>query len=401
MNKSRRHFLKQTGMTLATCGAGGAVGLISSSSTHAKSTAAFPQPCSSSAWTKHGIVLRPDQPWEGDYIQDFLASVEPLENNRWRIWYAANSPSKGYVGMGIAEGVPGETMVKQRAVLSEGKPEDAPLAIGNIPKSWRLVAPTHIRLKDGRHRLYFFAGGKQGGRAVQRYLVAESGDGRRYTVIDPQRPCLYTVWDNTTDKKFQPGQKLEDILSNDGAAVYQLPDGTFEMYVQKLEPIDRDDPRYVEYDNIPGKVRFIDRLTSEDGIKFDKRERKILAPDKDDPIDTQFYMLTVTHTPQGRVGLLGWYRVQSGYMELQYCYSKDGIHWDRVRKPWIPRGKTGEPDSLTIYQPNSLVHHQDKWWFFYTGVNYTHSTQATPKPNEKPESCILLATTPSLWRTTP
>ena len=86
-------------------------------------------------------------------------------------------------------------------------------------------------------------------------------------------------------------------------------------------------------------------------------------------------------------------------MELQYCFSKDGIHWDRVRRPWISRGKPGEPDCVTVYQPTSMVQHDNKWWLFYSGVNYTHSTIKTSKPDEKPESCILLATTPSLWNT--
>jgi hypothetical protein len=234
---------------------------------------------------------------------------------------------------------------------------------------------------------------------VQRYLAADSDDGRRYRVLDPERPSLYTAWDNTTDKKFLPGQKLEDILTNDGATVYQLPDGTFEMYAQALEPIDATDPRYVPTDNIKDHVRFIDRLTSEDGVKFDQRQRKVLTPDKDDPIDTQFYQLTVTHTPRGRVGLLGWYRVQAGYMELQYTFSKDGIHWERFRQPWLPRGKEGEPDFVTVYPPSSIVYHDNKWWLFYTGVNYTHSTLQTPKPTDKPCSCVLLATTPSLWAT--
>ena len=358
----------------------------------------FPQPCSPDSWEKRGIVLEPDQDWEDQHIENFMSSVEPLDNGRWRIWYCANSPTKGYIGMAIAEGVPGEKMIKTRAVLSEDAPEDAPLAIGNVPKNWRLVCPTHIRLKNGRHRLYFFAEGRVHGKVAQRYLVAESDDGRRYRVLDHERPVLYTVWDTTTNKKFHPGQKLEDVLTNDGAVVYQLPDGTFEMYAQALERIDEGDPRYVAHDNIKGSVRFIDRFTSEDGIKFSHRQRKVLAPDKLDPVDTQFYMLTVTHTPRGRVGLLGWYRVQAGYMELQYAYSKDGVHWDRVRQPWIKRGQPGEPDSVTIYQPTSMVYHEKKWWLFYPAVNYTHSTVEAAKPGETKRSVIMLATTPSLFK---
>ena len=161
--------------------------------------------------------------------------------------------------------------------------------------------PTYLRLADGRHRLYFFAYGRQGKQSVQRYLAADSDDGRRIA-FRPDRPCLYSVWDNTKDKKFLPGQKLEDILTNDVATVYQLPDGSFEMFVQSLEKIGTDDPRYVAHDNLKGWVRSIDRFTSDDGVRFDKRQRKVLAPDGNDPVDTQFYHLAVTHTGAGRVG---------------------------------------------------------------------------------------------------
>jgi hypothetical protein len=169
------------------------------------------------------------------------------------------------------------------------------------------------------------------------------------------------------------------------------------MYVQALDPITEKDPRYVPYDNIKNGFRYIDRLTSEDGIRFDKRDRKILVPDKEDPIDTQFYMLTVTHTSRGRVGLLGSYQVRAGSMQMQYVYSQDGIHWERARYPWIKNGDPGERDSVTIYQPASMVFHDKKWWLFYTGVNYTHSTVETIKPGGEKRSVVMLATTPSLW----
>lgn len=396
MNESRRQFLIRSGFVAAAYGAGGLIHRTPTALGAATESSDFPQPCPASAWTKHGVIFEPDEPWEDHFIETFMASAEPLEGDRWRVWYSANSPQKGYIGMAFAEGVPGEKMKKTRAVLSEGEPEDAPFAVGNVPKGWRLVCPTHIRLKDGRHRLYFFAEGRGGGRVAQRYVAADSDDGRRYRIVDPERPVLYTVWDNTKDKKAYPGQKVDDITTNDGGVVYQLPDGTFEMFAQALEPIDDKDPRYVAHDNIPKGYRVIDRFTSEDGLRFGNRQR-VLRPDKEDPIDTQFYMLEVTHTPRGRVGLLGWYRVQSGSMELQYAHSEDGIHWNRVRRPWIPKGKPGEPDSVTVYAPTSMVHHDNKWWLFYSGVNYTHSTVKAINPDEEKRSVVMLATTPSLW----
>jgi hypothetical protein len=399
MNIGRRKFLVRATAATALYVTNGAGPFSAAANEELKDGKDSPKPCPAASWTKKGIVLQPDEPWEDQFIDASLSTVQPLENGRWRIWYAANAPrSNGVAGIAIAEGVPGERFVKHRALLSDGQAERAALSIGNLPRGWKPALPTYLRLADGRHRLYFFAYGRQGKQSVQRYLAADSDDGRRYRVLDPERPCLYSVWDNTKDKKFLPGQKLEDILTNDVATVYQLPDGSFEMFVQSLEKIGTDDPRYVAHDNLKGWVRSIDRFTSDDGVRFDRRQRKVLAPDHDDPVDTQFYHLAVTHTAQGRVGLLGWYRVGDGTMELQYAFSRDGLNWSRTRRPWINRGKAGEADSMTIYPPTSLVYHDNKWWLFYSAGNYTHSTLQTARPGEINRSVVMLATTPSLWQ---
>ena len=281
MNLNRRNFLTKSGTTLAACGLVGMIGEIPAALAAITGNDSFPQPCAFESWTKHGVVLRAEEPWEGSFIENFMSSAEPLDNGRWRLWYCANSPYKGYIGMAFAEGVPGEKMTRHRAVLSTSEPDtDAAFSVGNVPKGWRLVCPTHIRLKDGRHRIYFFAEGRQKQGVAQRYLAADSDNGKHYKIVDPDRPCMYTVGDSMPDKKLMPGQKLEDIRINDGAVVYQLPDGTFEMYAQNLEPIDKNDPRYVAHDNIPKGFRVIDRLTSDDGLKFGNRTRKVLARTK-------------------------------------------------------------------------------------------------------------------------
>jgi hypothetical protein len=76
-------------------------------------------------------------------------------------------------------------------------------------------------------------------------------------------------------------------------------------------------------------------------------------------------------------------------MELQYTHSNDGIHWNRVRQPWLKKGAAGEPDSVSLYQPTSMVFHDDQWWLFYTGVNYTHSTLKAAKEGEENRSSIF------------
>ncbi|MCY2989044.1 MAG: hypothetical protein NTY19_14410, partial [Planctomycetota bacterium] len=55
----------------------------------------------------------------------------------------------------------------------------APLAIGNLPPEWRPVQVVYLRLRNGHHRIYFWAHGP----GVVRYVAAESEDGRRYRVL--------------------------------------------------------------------------------------------------------------------------------------------------------------------------------------------------------------------------
>ena len=345
------------------------------------------EPCAPSAWTKHGVVLQPDEPWEGGFIQNLFSAAEPLDDGRWRLWYGVNQPRAAFKTIAIAEGRLGGKMTRHRAVLSSGEAEDAPLAVGNLPKGWQPVQPVHIQLHDGRHRLYFWAHDIPS--RIQRFLIADSADGRRYRVLDPEHPCMFSFYDKMS------AQAPPDQVSNDGITVYQLADGSFEMYVQTLLKIEeKTGPRYAAHDNLAGRLRVIDRLTSADGIRFSNRMR-VLQPDEFDPPDMQFYYFTVTHTDRGRVGMLGRYPVQAQHMDLEWCFSTDGIHWRRPhRSAWVPRGRPYEPDCFTVYPSRSIVQSEGQWWLFYTGVNYTHNQKQSYGPLR---SCLMWATTPSIW----
>jgi hypothetical protein len=63
-----------------------------------------------------------------------------------------------------------------------------------------------------------------------------------------------------------------------------------------------------------------------DGLIFETRHR-IIERDAEDPADQQFYYLAVTTTEKGRVGMLGHYRCAAQTMDLEWCFSSDGLKW--------------------------------------------------------------------------
>ncbi|MFH1920661.1 MAG: hypothetical protein ABIP48_12330 [Planctomycetota bacterium] len=393
----RRTFVKRA--TQAVAGLGSLTAVVTAGETSPQ------RPCPPSAWKKRGIVLESAE--KSGRVQSFTCPAEPLGDGGWRIWHSAYGPGIPF-NIGKAEGVLGEPMVRHMAVLSRGDPAEAPFAIGNLPEEWRPVQGVPLRLNDGRHRLYFWAHGP----GVVRYLAAESDDGRRYRVLDPHRPCLYHPFDRAVDGKVAAAAGLTrlagraskrpdgepaapaNLISNDATNVYQLADGSFEMYSVALVEVAKDDPAYIAHDNAAGWVRVIDRYASEDGLHWTDR-RRILVPDEHDPSDQQFYFLSVTHTPRGRVGVLGHYRVEAQTMDLEWCLSSDGIRWERpLRTPWISRGEPGEPDCYGIYAPHALVNHDGQWHLLYTGVNSAHNGKHA---HGDPTAVVMHATCDSIW----
>jgi hypothetical protein len=326
-----------------------------------------------------------------------------LDRGRWRIWYSACG---GTLNVAYAEGAPGEPWRKVPAITTSGRAGDGDLAIGNLPEGWNPTQVVHVRLKSGRHRLYFWAHGPD----VLRYLVAEGDDGKRYSVVDPLRPALYHPHDRAArgvpspdgvTLSWKPASRPAEeprapsrLVSNDATTIYQLDDGTFEMYSVALVEVPKDDPAYIPHDNIPGLLRVIDRYRSGDGLRFEDR-RRVVERDAGDPFDQQFYHLAVTYTPRGRVGMLGHYRVEAQTMDLEWCFSEEGSTWRRPhRSAWLPRGPEGEPDSYGVYPPSAIVRRDGKHHLFYTGVNSAHNGKRSHGP---PRSVILYATADSIW----
>jgi hypothetical protein len=353
-----------------------------------------------STWQKQGLMFKMDP---GVLVQNFTSPAYPLADGRWRIWCSLSGKEREK-NLAFAEGRPGGDWQVTEATLHEGEPpEDAAFAIGGMPAGWFPVQGVHLRLKAGGQRLYFWAHGPH----VVRYLAADSSDGKRYRVVNAASPCLYHPADRTVGgaaavaagltrralKVAQPeeGESLAPaaLITNDATNVYQLPDGSFEMYTVALVEVGKGDPRYAHQDNIPGLIRVIDRFTSPDGLTWSGRQR-VIEPDASDPVDQQFYFLSVTHTGVGRVGLLGNYRLDAQTIDLEACFSQDGVRWTRpYRQPLVSRGGEGSLDGFLLHAPHAMVQHEGKWWLFYTGGNFSHNHKQSYGPEHRG---IFLAT---------
>ncbi|MGV3659046.1 MAG: hypothetical protein ACO1TE_02645 [Prosthecobacter sp.] len=399
---SRRHVLKQLG--------GATLALTQGARSFAQQPA--PALVSADAWKKHGELFRHTGEPAGGWVQNFTSTVEPVEGGAWRVWSSISVPKeKGDLKqIGHHVGKPGGGWKHTTAVCTPGAPDaQAELAIGGMPEGWNPVQVVTLRLRDGRTRLYFWAHGK----GVVRYIAADSEDGRAFKVMNALTPCIYHPADRAVDgkaaaeaglarrarKKATPveGEPLAParLISNDATNVYQLPDGSFEMYSVGLMEVGKDDPRYAPQDNIPGLIRVIDRYTSADGLNWDNRQR-VITPDPKDPHDLQFYYLSVTHTDRGRVGLLGHYRLDAQSIDIEACFSTDGITWQREqRKPWITRDAAGATaGSYLLHAPHALVRRDGLWHLFYTGGNFSHNHKDA---HGMPDRAIMLATCEKLW----
>ena len=338
-----------------------------------------------SKWTQSKAIFIPRN---GEKISSFTCAAEP-QNDTWRIWYSVYG-ADGSFNIGFGNGKVGEEFSRNDALRNKEK-FDCGLNLIGLPEAWNPVQPVHIALPNGLERLYFWAHGD----GVVRYLVADSNDGINYKVLNSYNPCLYHPNDRAVDfdligsagltigkKKVQrpdfEAAAPEKLISNDATNVYLLPDGTFEMFTVGLIAVNKYDPRYVAHDNAAGLIRVIERRMSKDGINWSAGQR-IIEPDEQDPVDLQFYYLAVTHTEQGRIGMLGHYRVEAQTMDIEFCFSQDGIIWDRpFRKPGFKR----DAGIYGVYAPNSLVRKDDEWWMFYTSVNYTHNHGLASGPME-------------------
>ena len=351
-------------------------------------------------WEKGEVVLQSEKDL---MIQSFTSTIIPGADDSWKVWYSMHSRERKLYSFGYAQGKPEGLFKKTEMKISQNRSSSGLNIIG-IPEHWNLIQPVYIPLPDGKERIYFWTHAEEG---ICRYLTADSEDGINFYVNNIYAPCLYhpndravcvnslntaklTVYCHDKRKASPAGEPKASLnmLSNDATNVYLLPDGTFELYTVELLPVDKNHRAYVDNDPSAGLLRVIQRRTSIDGLNWSPGEI-VLEPDDKDPDDLQFYYLSVTHTPEGRIGMLGYYRVWEGTMDIEFCFSKDGICWERpCRGAGIQRKKGIE----CIYAPHSMIKKDNKYFLFHTSYNFTHHGVLSKEAKGRKKSEIAFST---------
>lgn len=335
-------------------------------------------------------------------IQNFTNTIIDMGSDGWRMWYSKCTSTEyhfGYMDMTVDFKV-------TRNVLAEitDTPGTSGLKIIGIPSHWNIIQPVYIRLPDGRERLYFWGHGSEG---VCRYEIAESTDGINYYVEDWRRPTLYhpndraitrdslkhsslTIYCHCMHKDPDPNEPeaSEDMLMNDATNVYLMPDGTFELYSADVKELPKDAPEPHQKDPV---IRFVQHRTSADGIHWSK-SRQVFFRDEKDPFDLQFYYMARNRLHNGnRIGFLGHYRSDPGTMDIECCFSKDGIDWKRTRIPNFPR----EKGIASVYASHGMIEKDGLYYLFYSAFNYTHhGIVDSESPYDQKHSWLKVATIP-------
>ena len=121
-------------------------------------------------------------------------------------------------------------------------------------------------------------------------------------------------------------------------------------------------------------MRTIGLWESDDGVSF-KHVGEIVAPDDQDPEQTQLYGMIYFNYAGLRLGFLEMFYVPTRLLDTQLVYSRDGLAWHRAcdRQAFLPRGGQGAWDQAWVTpSQNPPIRVGDKLYIFYQGRQTLH-----------------------------
>ncbi|MBM4085684.1 MAG: hypothetical protein FJ272_12920 [Planctomycetes bacterium] len=361
---------------------------------------------------KLGVALEADRASDLGAISSFASGIVRLDDGRWRMYYSCHRWKPRALGIAVAESTDGLHWTKP--MLGQMRVEGADsnrMVIEGLYDGADIVQPQVLRLPDGRWRMYIWLHGQSQG--LVRYIIAESADGLRWKTVGVDKPAIFHPADREVGQSgwaagltaASPNDKFghlrtldwmtaKRMRSNDATfAYYDDERRLFEMYSVWLLPNSPETRRHVPHDNAPQVLRVIQRRESEDGLTWSAPEL-LITPDAHDPLDIQFYYLSVHREPRWRIGFLGHYRVWEQTMDIELCFSRDGREWRRpLRGGWIPRDPIPQLGCMSAYATNNLIDAGREWLMLYTAGNTKHNHQLPPGV-EKPWCGVMAAGIP-------
>jgi hypothetical protein len=363
---------------------------------------------------KHTGILVSDSPGELTYASSFAGTV--IDNGQggyYLYYYTTRIPDFAFeIHLAVSsDGLHWEKPSLGQVRTAEGQ-ETNIFRIEGLPEGTHPVQPIVHHLEDGSWRMYFWLHGNCMGGYMCRYVVAVSCDGLMWTCADINQACVYHPQDvsmpafdwtqglvmNAPKKKTAQVNPIEALTalrkrSNDATFVVRNPQtGEWEMYSVWLTYVPPTHPRYCAHDNAPGAIRTIHRRTSQDGLEWSDPQL-IISQDENDPIDQQFYHLAVLFEGTTRIGLLGHYRLDEQTQDMEICFSRDGMHWNRpLRGGWLPRGETGAFDSASIYPTQGFIRRGEHLLLPYWASDMRHNYFVTKEYEQRlPQAGVCMA----------
>lgn len=363
--------------------------------------------------TKHGVADMARRDCDLGRASVFCGSVVPMPGGGYRLYYSALTEERPtMMRLAYAESDDGLKWRKPDLGQIEWNGEGTNwLHVAGLDAAWNVAQPQVCLLPGGAWRMWFWWHGQEMGRMP--YVAAESDDGIVWRAIDLEMPHLMhpadrelgqnalvmglteaSGEDTFADQRTMDWVDAKRLRTNDASFVYYNEDtGKFEFYSVWLVPVDEETGRMTPHDNASGVLRTIQRRESADGIVWSDPEMLILA-DEHDPMHQQFYHLAVHREHGWHVGMLGHYRCWEQTMDLELCFSRDGHAWNRpLRGGWIPRGGSGDIDSMYVYPTNRFIDAGDEWLLLYNGGNCKHNREL-PEGVEQWEHDVMVATAP-------
>jgi len=321
-------------------------------------------------------VLQQNQEWESSFTT--LGASVLIDDGTWRLWYTNGivDQDNGRFALLYAESKDG--IHWRKPVLANAVSPGTNIV---LPHQGDSKAKTFLASaqREGE-RVVLFAWREAPERAgLYRYV---SSDGEQFQA-EPDRPLISAWWDGAAQQLTGAGR-----ISNDAFSVLQNDDGTYTYFAAYA--VESVDPRtHIAHDNIPGRLRYIARADSPDGIDWTDTQ-VIIQPDYAiDAPDTQFYGLNVVPYRGLYLGVLHTYFVESQIIQPEWVWSRDGWEWHRTRTSCISLGDEGSFDSrMIVFGDLELVGDELVW--LYSGSDWRHNQHA----DQYVRTCIGRATVP-------